>query len=160
MHEYTTYRRVEFADTDMGNLVHFSRYFVFMETAEHELLRTLGADVHTAYDGWTIGWPRRSVSCEYLSPARFGDRLEINVRVERKGRTSMTYGFRFTIGDRIVARGRITSTCCVLDDPAGLRAIPIPPFIADRLEEAPGGADGEPASAPVRQSEEVGSDAG
>ena len=36
---------MEFADTDMGGIVHFSRFFVFMETAEHEFLRSLGADI-------------------------------------------------------------------------------------------------------------------
>ena len=46
IHEYRTLRRIEFADTDMGGMVHFSRFFVFMETAEHEFLRTLGAEVH------------------------------------------------------------------------------------------------------------------
>ena len=40
--EFHTTRRVEFADTDMGNLVHFSRFFVFMETAEHEFLSSWG----------------------------------------------------------------------------------------------------------------------
>ena len=41
IHEIRTRRRVEFADTDMGGSVHFSRFFVFMETAEHEFLRAL-----------------------------------------------------------------------------------------------------------------------
>ena len=69
--EFRTRRRIEFADTDMGGLVHFSRFFVFMETAEHELLAALGATIHmTLEDGRTIGWPRVAASCEYLSPVR------------------------------------------------------------------------------------------
>lgn len=145
MHEFRTRRRVEFADTDMGNLVHFSRFFVFMETAEHQMLRSLGADVHTRHEGHTIGWPRLSASCDYLSPARFGDELEILLRVERKGTKSMTYGFEIRCGERLVARGRLAAACCVLDEPGGLRAIPIPPFIADRLGEAPAAPDPVPA---------------
>ena len=39
---FTTRRRIEFADTDMGGIVHFSRYFIFMETAEHQFLESLG----------------------------------------------------------------------------------------------------------------------
>ncbi|MHC4772214.1 MAG: acyl-CoA thioesterase, partial [Planctomycetota bacterium] len=31
------HRRVEFHDTDMAGIVHFTAYFRFMETAEHEL---------------------------------------------------------------------------------------------------------------------------
>ncbi len=137
MHQFKTRRRVEFVDTDLSGLVHFSKYFVFMETAEHEMLRSLGVSIHTRHEGFEIGWPRRAVSCEYVSPLRFGDELEITIQVERKGRTTMTYGFCLEVEGREVARGRITAICCVLDDPTGLRAIPVPPFIADQLQAVP-----------------------
>ena len=131
--EFRTRRRVEFADTDVSGLVHFSRFFVFMETAEHELLRSLGTEVHTEHEGHRIGWPRVRATCEYLSPVGFGDELEIVVSVRRKGTKSMTWGFRFLHGERQVARGEITAVCCVLDEPGGLRAIEVPAAIADRV---------------------------
>ena len=137
MHEFRTQRRVEFSDTDVGGIVHFARFFVFMETAEHEFLRALGTSVHLDMDGQKIGWPRVSATCEYLAPARFEEVLDIHVRVERKGSKSMTYGFAITRGDTAIARGRITSVCCILNAPGGVKAIPIPSFIADRIEEAP-----------------------
>ena len=71
--EFRTTRRVEFADSDMGGIVHFSRYYVFMETAEHEFLNAIGTSVALDLDGRKIGWPRVATSCEYKSPARFGD---------------------------------------------------------------------------------------
>lgn len=137
MHEFRTRRRIEFSDTDMGGIAHFSRFFVFMETAEHEFLNAIGTSVHVMVDGDAIGWPRVSATCEYLSPARFGDVLDIHVKVIRKGSKSMTYGFEITRGETRIAEGKITSVCCVLNDPKGVRAIPIPAFIADRIEEAP-----------------------
>ena len=138
MHEFTTRRKVEFADTDMAGIVHFARYAVFMETAEHEFLDALGTSVHLEIDGMKIGWPRVRVALEYKNPARFGDVLEINLRVLRKGRTSMTYGFRFARdGGEEVATGEATSVCCAVGDNGKLRAIPIPGLIADRVEEAP-----------------------
>jgi len=126
-------RKIEFADTDLSGLVHFSRFFVFMETAEHEFLRSLGAEVHMRYEGHEIGWPRVKATCEYLSPIGFGDEIEIRVVVNRKGSKSMTYGFEFWKGETQVARGEITAVCCVLDDPAGIRAIEVPPLIADQV---------------------------
>ena len=137
LNQLRTERRVEFADTDMGGIVHFSRFFVFMETAEHDFLRALGAEVHMDVDDIQIGWPRVEASCQYMSPARLGDQLEIHVRVARKGEKSMTYAFTFTCGDDIVARGRMSSVCCQMDHADGLRAIPIPTFIADRIGEPP-----------------------
>ncbi len=47
----------------------------------------------------------------------------------------MTYDFAVRVGDRPVAAGRMSSVCCVLDDPAGIRAIPIPPEITKRIAE-------------------------
>ncbi len=133
--EFRTTRRVEFADTDMGNLVHFSRFFVFMETAEHEFLKTLGTTVHFEHEGRKFGWPRLEAHCRYLSPARYGDELEIHLKVRRKGRRAMTYDFTFDIGDRRIAEGTISSICCVLDGPEGLESIPIPEPLASQLAE-------------------------
>ena len=130
---WTTNRQVEFADTDVRGLVHFSRLFVFMETAEHQFLRSLGAEVHMQHEGHEIGWPRVKATCEYISPIHFRDRLEIRVSVKRKGTKSMTYGFEFMKGETLAARGEITAVCCVLDEPGGIRAIEIPPLIADQV---------------------------
>lgn len=131
--EFRTRRKVEFADTDVSGLVHFSRFFVFMETAEHEFLRSLGTEVHTRHEGHEIGWPRVRATCEYLSPVGFGDELDIAVRVGRKGTKSMTYAIEFRHEGRAIARGELTAVCCVLDEPDGPRAIPIPPVIADQV---------------------------
>ena len=136
MHEFVTRRRVEFADTDMGGIVHFARFYVYMETAEHELLAALGATVHMQVDGRTIGWPKAATSCEHSSPARLGDLIDIRVRVERKGRTSLTCRFDLSCEGRPVARGRLTSVCCELGGERP-RPVPIPAWIADQLEEAP-----------------------
>lgn len=135
--EFRTQRRIEFADTDMGGIVHFARFFVFMETAEHEFLRTFGIEVHTEWEGRQIGWPRVEAACQYLSPARLGDLLDIHLRVARKGTRSMTYAMTFSCEGRILARGKMTSVCCVMHEPQGLEAIPIPEFLADRIAEAP-----------------------
>jgi len=134
---FRTRRTVEFADTDMGNLVHFSRFFVFMETAEHEFLKSLGSTVHFEEEGRKIGWPRLEARCQYLSPARYGDELEILLEVHRKGRSSMTYDFTFQIEDRLIARGRIASICCRLDGADGLEPIPIPERLARQIGTPP-----------------------
>jgi len=131
--EFKTQRKIEFADTDLGGIVHFSRYFVFMETAEHQFLNALGTSVHTVVDGKTIGWPRVKVSCEYEGPARYGDTLDITVRVLRKGASSMTYEIEFEIDGRRIARGESTSVCCEMGP--NMRSVPIPDALAARIEE-------------------------
>lgn len=137
MHEFTTERKIEFADTDMGGIVHFSKFFVFMETAEHRFLNAIGTSVSLEHEGRTIGWPRVSATCDYKSPARFGDTLEILVRVRRKGTKSMTYDFTFRTRGEEIATGSMTSVCCILEPDEKVRPIPIPSFIADKIEEPP-----------------------
>ena len=131
--EYQTKRKIEFVDTDMAGIVHFTRFFVFMETAEHEFLRSLGTSVATEWDGNKIGWPRLAASCEYLNPLRFEDEVDIHLRVTKKGTKSLTYQFHFTHHGKDIARGQITAVCCITNPGEKLRAIPIPDFIADQI---------------------------
>lgn len=133
--EYRTTRRVEFADTDMAGIVHFSRFFVYMEIAEHELLRSLlGTEAHFHYQGMEIGWPRAKATCSFISPARLGDVLEIRVLVRRKGKRSMTYGFEISCGERRIAEGEVITICCRMDQQP-MRSVDIPAPLADRLVE-------------------------
>ena len=129
MREHVSRRRVEWADTDMAGIVHFSRFFVFMETAEHEMRRALGFALE---DDRALGWPRVSVSCEYRRPLRFGDEVEVVVRVVERGRSSLTFGFEFRRGGEVVAEGRMTSVCCRLEPE--LRAVAIPEGVVGALE--------------------------
>lgn len=142
IYEHRSRRRVEFADTDMAGIVHFSRFFVFMEAAEHAFLRSLGMPIHFEHQGRTIGWPRIEAQCRYLSPARLDDELEIVARIDRKGRRALTWGFTITCGDRHIAEGRIATICCAFggDRARGqtqLEPIAIPAFLAEQIEEAP-----------------------
>lgn len=138
MYAHEIQRRVEFSDTDMAGIVHFSRLIVFMENAEHAFIEALGvgASVTMKHEGHEIGWPRVSVQCDFVSPARFHDTVRILCVVLHKGRTSMTYGFEFAVGERLVGRGRMSSVCCQML-PGGPRPIPIPTFLDETIEEAP-----------------------
>lgn len=136
-YEYHTQRQIEFSDTDLAGIVHFSRFFVFMETAEHQFLRSLGTSVSTEWDGNKIGWPRLSASCEYLHPVEFQDILDIHLTIARKGTKSITYQFVFKKDEIEVARGQVATVCCICNPGKPLKAIPIPDFIADAVQQAP-----------------------
>jgi YbgC/YbaW family acyl-CoA thioester hydrolase len=130
---FVTRRRVEFADTDAAGLCHFARFFVFFETAEHELLRSLGADAWMPRDGRVLGWPRVEATCRYLSPAFFGDELEVRLAVTRLGSRSVSYEGGVHRGETQIARGRWSVACCWIEDPRRLEPTPIPAEIAEGL---------------------------
>lgn len=138
MTEFTTSRRVEFADTDVVGICHFARFFVFMESAEHEMFESLGSGPLVKVEGEfeaesrTIGWPRVSATCDYRRPVRFRDRLEIAIRVLNLGDSSLTCGYRFSHDGQTIAEGRMTTVCCNLDDAP--RPIPIPTELRNGLK--------------------------
>jgi 4-hydroxybenzoyl-CoA thioesterase/acyl-CoA thioester hydrolase len=127
-------RRVEFRDTDAAGIAHFSAFFPWMEAAEHELLRSIDVPVMaTLPNGATASWPRVSASCDYRSAVRFGDELEIAVWLAAIGRSSVTYAFRFTHAQRLVAEGRIVAVHCRME--GSERPVPaaLPAGLLERL---------------------------
>lgn len=136
-HEYRHQRRVEFAETDCAGIVHFSNYFRYLEAAEHAFLRSLGGSVRSFCADGEVGFPRLSMCCQYLGPARFDDLLEIHLWVERKGRSSLTYAAVVSKDGMEIARARWTAASCIKTADGGLKPVPLPEPFASKLEEAP-----------------------
>ncbi|MBU6222178.1 MAG: acyl-CoA thioesterase [Planctomycetes bacterium] len=138
MGSFTTRRRVEFRDTDAAGIAHFSAFFFWMESVEHELLRAAGVAVvdrgADGSEGIDASWPRVSASCDYASAVRFGDELDVAVSVEAIGRTSVTYAFEFAHDGRSVARGRVVAVRCLMRPGAKPEAVAIPADIVRRLD--------------------------
>lgn len=131
-------RRVEFCETDMAGIVHFSNFYKWMEQAEHEFFRTQGLSiVRHLPDGVTIGWPRVSAQCRFESPARYEDILTVILTVQRIGMKSLTFDVVFRNGDRNIARGSMKTVCCVLRPGLGLESLEIPDEYRSRFEEHP-----------------------
>lgn len=131
---FRTTRLVEFHDTDMAGIMHFASFFHYMESAEHELLRSTGFSINSTWGGQTLSFPRVAVSCEFRSPARCEDLLEIAIRVSRLGTKSVTYQFTFTNEGREIAHGQMTAVCCLVDPSVPLASVPIPAPVAEQLK--------------------------
>jgi len=135
---YHTTRMVEFHDTDMAGIMHFASFFHYMESAEHELIRSLGLSVHTTHGDSVISFPRVSVACDFVSPALCEQILDITVRVARIGNKSVTYDFTFQHESRLVATGRITCVCCRVQPGTMPVSMPLPEDIAEKLRRYAG----------------------
>jgi acyl-CoA thioester hydrolase len=117
MNPFRVSRIVEFGETDMAGIVHFANFFRYMESAECAFLRSLGLGVKIDWEGQALGFPRVSATCDYVSPARFEDVLDVDVSVLNIGGKSVTYGFEFTRAGKAIAKGKVASVCCrVLGD--------------------------------------------
>jgi acyl-CoA thioester hydrolase len=132
---FRTTRLVEFHDTDMAGIMHFASFFHYMESAEHELLRSTGFSINSTFEGQTLSFPRVAVACEFRSPARCEDLLDIAIRISRLGKKSVTYEFTFTHAGRDVAQGEITAVCCRVDPGRPLESVAIPSVLVEKLKQ-------------------------
>jgi acyl-CoA thioester hydrolase len=95
--------RVAWVDTDAGARIHFTAAFRWAEEAETELMRRLGLP----RERWG-SFPRRKVEAEYLKVLRFDDEIEVRLRVDNVGRTSVTYAWTIAKGGEPHIKGRHT----------------------------------------------------
>jgi acyl-CoA thioester hydrolase len=129
---YAAYTRVGFSDTDAQGVVYYGRYMPYFDLARTEYHRHLGAIPIRGQ------FAMRASVVEYHAPARFDDLLEVFVRVERVGTTSVTYdhaAYRVDedgTGDILMATAKQT---IVLIELASRRPIPVPDAFRTRIAE-------------------------
>ncbi|WP_037577774.1 acyl-CoA thioesterase [Phaeacidiphilus oryzae] len=120
--EVSIERRVEWIDTDAAGHHHFSSVLRWVESAEAELLRRYGLD-------WLFGRaPRVRHEVDYRNRLRFGELVTTRLRVERIGRTSLTYAFTVHGKEGLAAEGRMTVAHVERDAPS---ASPWPPEVRE-----------------------------
>ena len=130
---FRTTRLVEFHDTDMAGIMHFASFFHYMESVEHEFIRSLGLSVHSLVEGDSLSFPRVSASCDFHAPARCEENLDAELQITRIGTKSVTYLTRFFSNSKLIASGKITCACCRIDPGKPLESVPIPESILEKL---------------------------
>jgi len=142
-YEFKFVRTVEFSETDMAGIVHFSNYCKYMEAAEHRFFRSIGYSIVADQAGPQVGWPRVHVEFDYKKPLRFEDEIEIHLLVARLRSKSITYKFRIKKinGDQceLAATGEMTAVCVSTTKHGTMKACSIPAEIAAKIEVAPTG---------------------
>jgi YbgC/YbaW family acyl-CoA thioester hydrolase len=141
VYEFQVTRRVEFSDTDLAGIMHFSNFFRFMETAEHAFFRSLGHSVVLARSGLKLCLPRVHASCDYRAPLFFEDEVLVRLLVQKKSARSLAYQFRFYrlngTPETEVARGKVVVVCAERQPDGSMRAAPLPDVIARKIRAAP-----------------------
>ena len=128
-------RRVEFMDTDMAGIVHFTSYFRYMETAEHELFRHLGLPAAAGGSNSCSGWPRVSCSFDFKKSLRFADTFEVHIGVTKIEKQSVTYEVKIVRNKTVFAHGHSVSVYCNIDKSGRMHVVDIPKNIAQKLNK-------------------------
>ena len=131
---------VRFRDCDELGHVNNAVYFTYLEEARWAFFRHL--QDRRREHGWnkTVEVPREPgtilahAECDFRSEAKYGDVLDVLVKVSSVGRSSFSYEYEVvdTSTDRLVATAKSVQ---VSYDAAGKRSVPIPDALRGVLEE-------------------------
>ena len=130
--------RIYYEDTDAGGVVYYSNYLKFLERCRTEWLRGIGHDQADLLRDPGIAFVVRSVSLEYLKPARLDDMLSVALEVERITKSQIFFRQHIrranpdTIGgwDELLT-GKIQIVCV---NSALMKITSIPAFLRTKLE--------------------------
>jgi acyl-CoA thioester hydrolase len=126
--KFSARTRVGFSDTDAQGVVYYGRYMPYFDLARVEYHRHLDLLRTEPQDKQFV---MRAMTVEYHAPARFDDPIEVDVRVQRIGTSSVTYEFAAYLAGEELA---VTATqTLVLVDLAQRRPCPVPDWWRDKI---------------------------
>ena len=110
--------KIRFGDIDRAGIVYYPRFMHYFHVALEEFFAgELGIEYHVVVDTHRIGLPIVHLESDFSRPFSYGDNIEVEVRVLKIGRTSVTFGYRvFKEGEvdpRIV--GQNVTVCLDMD---------------------------------------------
>ena len=104
MKTHQTQVRVRYQETDNMGVVYYANYFIWFEVARTEYLRSEGISYRSLEDRG-LYLMVASATCQYKSPARYDDIVEIETWVSQLKNSSMKFEYKLFIGERVVATG-------------------------------------------------------
>jgi acyl-CoA thioester hydrolase len=126
--------RVYYEDTDAAGVVYYANYLRYMERARTEWLRALGYE-QTVLAQQGIAFAARSVTVDYLKPARLDDALEVVSSIVSLGGAQLVFAQRIERIDATVAELLVEASMRIACfDPVRMKATPMPQDIHEKLK--------------------------
>ncbi len=137
-HAFTIPVRIYYEDTDAGGVVYYANYLKFFERCRTEWLRETGHQQADLLLEPGIAFVVRSLSIEYLKPARLDDRLLVGLEVEKISRAQIFFRQHVRRADEAhpggwqeLVRGAVHVVCV---NAALMKATSIPAILRTKLE--------------------------
>jgi 4-hydroxybenzoyl-CoA thioesterase len=129
-HRHIHRLRVAFGDCDPAQIVFYANYFKWFDTAALEFFRACGVPSWRELEAsrGIIGAPLVNASARFVSPASYGDDLDVETSVADWRRTSFVMKHTIRRGDTLIVEGEETRVFAMHDtEVAGrIKAIAIP----------------------------------
>ena len=108
---YTHTIRIYWEDTDAGGIVFYANYLKFFERARTEWLRSLGWAQQRMKDDDGVIFIVTDTQVHYRKPAKLDDLLQVDVRLESRGRVRFVLTQQAHCEGVLLAEGRIGIAC-------------------------------------------------
>ena len=122
--------RVRWAEVDMQKIVFNAHYLMYIDTAVSDYWRALALPYEEAFAQLGGELYVKKASVEFHASARLDDALDIGMRCERVGTSSMLFRAGIFRGDQLLITGELVY---VFADPASQTARPVPQALRDIL---------------------------
>ena len=99
--------RVRWAEVDRQDIVFNGHYLTYFDVAITEYWRAIGVPYPAVTERWGSDLFVVKAGIEYHAPAHYDDELDIGVRVDRIGNSSMTFALGIFRGDEHLIGGEI-----------------------------------------------------
>lgn len=125
---------VRFGDIDEAGIVYYPRLVNYFHVAMEEFF---GAVLETDYPSFLsehrLGLPAAHLEVDFLRPLRYGDRIQVEVGIEKLGNSSIIWRYRIfrPSEDEPSARARIVTVNVDMDS---FEKQPVPDWLRHKLE--------------------------
>jgi 4-hydroxybenzoyl-CoA thioesterase len=126
--------KIRFGDIDRAGIVYYPRFLHYFHVALEEFFASqLDIEFHEVVNKHRMGLPTVHLETDFSKPFSYGDEIEVEVRVLKIGKTSITFGYRvFSKGEaepRIV--GHNVTVCLDMDT---FKKMEIPNWLRKKLK--------------------------
>jgi len=123
--------RVYYEDTDAGGVVFYANYLKYFERARTELLRAKGYEQDELMVNEGIVFAVRSLTVEYLKPARFNQLLQVSAYIKNIKKASIEFVQHISRDNNILVTGEVRIACI---DVKTLKPKAIPENLLEQLK--------------------------
>ena len=126
--------KIRFGDIDHAGIVYYPRFLHYFHVALEEFFgQELGVDYPILVNEHRIGLPTVHLETDFRRPLRYGDQIEVEVRVLKIGKSAITFGYRvFKQGENQPRTEGYNVTVCL--DMETFTKRDIPDWLRQRLE--------------------------
>lgn len=119
------------SSVDHAGVIFFPELFRHAHDAYEAFMTSLGQDLSGFFAADLPAIPVVHAECDFQRPMRHGDHIEVKIRVEHLGETSMTMDYRFLGPEAAVCARCKTVHACI--DKTGKRPVPVPAALRETL---------------------------